>query len=446
MELSSDASQPSESSNSSRVEHFQFTGKAGEFFGIWFVNHTLTWLTLGIYSAWAKVRTLQYFYGNTSLAEGYFHFTAKPTAILRGRIIAFFLFLLYIVSDALTTTIAKWVAGAFVVAYIVFAPLLVILVLSFRARYSEWRGIKFRFYKNYKEGYWVYLQPILLQGLVVACLWLPFNSEKTETFLGLEPYQSEAADSEDDPAIAGELQWQTSKENDDSSDDYETGTSEDLDAENAWEEEVGVDEPGEDDYINPYLFIPSGLFAVLFILALPYFDFINQRFYCRNLRLGTAKFAYNGAVSHYYKAYVGWLLMLAVVAALWGLNWWLELKLWWLLIGITALFIPATQAYIKSIRYNLLLNHSTLAGKYPLQSNTRFLSLFWLMLSNSVVIALTFGFMTAWAKVRTVRYFLTRTAIEVEGEVSDIVAGDLQDPENPLGEEVADMFDLDVIG
>jgi uncharacterized membrane protein YjgN (DUF898 family) len=37
------------------VVPFEFTGKAGEYFGIWIVNVSLTLLTLSIYSAWAKV-------------------------------------------------------------------------------------------------------------------------------------------------------------------------------------------------------------------------------------------------------------------------------------------------------------------------------------------------------------------------------------------------------
>ena len=39
----------------------QFNGRGGEFFGIWIVNILLSIITLGIYSAWAKVRTKRYF-------------------------------------------------------------------------------------------------------------------------------------------------------------------------------------------------------------------------------------------------------------------------------------------------------------------------------------------------------------------------------------------------
>ncbi|ENY72193.1 hypothetical protein G114_09394 [Aeromonas diversa CDC 2478-85] len=50
-------------------------------------------MTLGIYSAWAKVRTQRYFYGSTELDGDRFEYLAEPLRILKGRIIA----LLYVV-------------------------------------------------------------------------------------------------------------------------------------------------------------------------------------------------------------------------------------------------------------------------------------------------------------------------------------------------------------
>ena len=72
-----------------------FTGKASEYFGIWIVNLLLSLLTLGIYSAWAKVRRKKYFYNNTLIENVGFDYHAKPLSILKGRIIAFVLFALY---------------------------------------------------------------------------------------------------------------------------------------------------------------------------------------------------------------------------------------------------------------------------------------------------------------------------------------------------------------
>ena len=71
-----------------------FTGKAGEYFGIWIVNLLLSIVTLGIYSAWAKVRRKKYFYNNTLIDGVGFDYHANPIAILKGRVIAFVLFVL----------------------------------------------------------------------------------------------------------------------------------------------------------------------------------------------------------------------------------------------------------------------------------------------------------------------------------------------------------------
>ena len=45
-----------------KVQQLSFTGTGSEYFRIWIVNLLFTILTLGIYSAWAKVRKLRYFY------------------------------------------------------------------------------------------------------------------------------------------------------------------------------------------------------------------------------------------------------------------------------------------------------------------------------------------------------------------------------------------------
>ena len=87
-----------DSSQGSRTLQFQFHGKAGEYFKIWIVNIALSILTLGIYSAWAKVRTRRYFYGNTSLDGSRFDYLADPLAILKGRMIVFAVILVYVVT------------------------------------------------------------------------------------------------------------------------------------------------------------------------------------------------------------------------------------------------------------------------------------------------------------------------------------------------------------
>ena len=73
----------------------EFHGKAGEYFRIWIVNILLTILTLGIYSAWAKVRNKQYFYASTTLDGSPFEYTANPITILKGRLVVVAVLVIY---------------------------------------------------------------------------------------------------------------------------------------------------------------------------------------------------------------------------------------------------------------------------------------------------------------------------------------------------------------
>ena len=59
----------------------RFGGSGAEYFRIWIVNVALTLATLGIYSAWAKVRREQYFHRHTSLSGAGFDSSEASQAI-----------------------------------------------------------------------------------------------------------------------------------------------------------------------------------------------------------------------------------------------------------------------------------------------------------------------------------------------------------------------------
>lgn len=65
----------------------RFSGLTSEYFSIWLSNLLLSIVTLGIYSAWAKVRRLQYFYNHTYLDDYAFGYHADGLQILKGRLI-----------------------------------------------------------------------------------------------------------------------------------------------------------------------------------------------------------------------------------------------------------------------------------------------------------------------------------------------------------------------
>lgn len=442
-------------------ERFLFKGDASEYFGIWIVNNTLTWLTLGIYSPWAKVRTLQYFQGNTELAGGRFQFTANPLTILRSRLIAVALMVLYIVVNNVDSTAANVALVAMIAAFFLFAPVLTILVMSFRLRYSEWRGISFKFNKDYAGAYRVYLLPIFFSAVTVLCLLLPFNSIEVEEALGIDRHLSHASDEgrlEDDLTdeldVDHDSKYNALKHGPDHEDyqDEKIGDEDwDISDDEYASEHDSAAEDGEDeeDYINPYLFIPSGAFLLLFLCLLPYFDFINTRFLSRNVRLGTARFRFTASAKDYYRFYGVWLITAIVVAGLWAVQITTDIMedfgLFSVLVILTIAYFPGSVAYLKSRRYNVLLSNTVIAEKHKLCATTPFLGMLFIMLTNSLAVFFTFGLMKPWARIRTVRFLLKHSSLEVNGSLDDFIA-EQKAESSAIGEEIADVFDLDLIG
>jgi len=149
---------------------FEFTGSGGEYFRIWIVNIALTLLTLGIYSAWAKVRRLQYFYRNTRVADASFDYHGRPLAILKGRIVAVVLLFLYNLALEFQSMLALVIA----VPVVVVLPWLLRQSLRFRLHYSSWRGLRFAFHGDALGAYRVFmLWPILtfVTLYVLGPLW-----------------------------------------------------------------------------------------------------------------------------------------------------------------------------------------------------------------------------------------------------------------------------------
>lgn len=146
---------------------FEFQGKASEYFRIWIVNVLLTILTLGIYSAWAKVRTKQYFYGNTILDGSPFEYTASPVAILKGRLVVAAILILY----AVCTSFYPSSEFAFYILFILVLPWLVMRSLMFNARYSTYRNLHFAFKDNLKSSYKVFLGVFILMVLTLGLLY-----------------------------------------------------------------------------------------------------------------------------------------------------------------------------------------------------------------------------------------------------------------------------------
>ncbi|RZA06904.1 MAG: DUF898 domain-containing protein [Proteobacteria bacterium] len=130
----------------------EFRGQAGEFFRIWIVNTLLTILTLGIYSAWAKVRTRRYFLGNTFLAGSAFDFHADPVKILKGRLIMGVLFAGY----AFGGRISMWIPGVAIGIFALLFPWIIVRSMAFNLSNTSHRNLRFGFKHDYRTSYKTY--------------------------------------------------------------------------------------------------------------------------------------------------------------------------------------------------------------------------------------------------------------------------------------------------
>ena len=148
---------------------FIFRGAAREYFRIWIVNLCLTIITLGIFSAWAKVRKKRYFYSHTIVDGTPFQYLAQPIPILKGRVIAVIGFLLYYLASTFFTSLLPYV----LVAGLVAAPWVIVRSAAFNARYSAFRNMTFKFHGSYIDALKaIYFSVIIPSVLIIAVLIL----------------------------------------------------------------------------------------------------------------------------------------------------------------------------------------------------------------------------------------------------------------------------------
>jgi uncharacterized membrane protein YjgN (DUF898 family) len=177
MESASGIDSSSPAASSRPPEPLRFTGNGAEYFGIWIVNLLLTLGTLGVYSAWAKVRRLQYFYRHTELAGSSFDFHGSPIRILIGRVIALVLFVLYNYSVRLHSPVTLVVFAGLAIAL----PWLLRNSFRFRLYNTSWRGTRFHFRGSVGGAYRVFLLNGFL-AVITLYLMAPFAHQRFKAY------------------------------------------------------------------------------------------------------------------------------------------------------------------------------------------------------------------------------------------------------------------------
>lgn len=161
-----------------RVVQPEFTAKAGEYFRIWIVNLFFTLITLGIYSAWAKVRKRRYFYGSTRVDGATFDYFASPKAVLKGRIVA----VIVLVAYALLGELYPMSRYVFWGLAVVMLPWLAVRALEFNARNSGWKGLRFDFVAGTAKAARTYAAMVALL-VVTLGLAMPWFMARMKSFI-----------------------------------------------------------------------------------------------------------------------------------------------------------------------------------------------------------------------------------------------------------------------
>jgi uncharacterized membrane protein YjgN (DUF898 family) len=155
----------------------RFSGRGSEYFGIWIVNLLLTIITLGIYSSWAKVRRMQYFYRHTELAGSTFDFHGRPLRMFYGRLIALGMFVVYSYSVRLHSLVTVLV----LVLLALVLPWLLRNSLRFRLYNTSWRGTRFHFKGTLAAAYRVFLLNGFLT-MITLYIMAPFMHQRLKAY------------------------------------------------------------------------------------------------------------------------------------------------------------------------------------------------------------------------------------------------------------------------
>jgi uncharacterized membrane protein YjgN (DUF898 family) len=367
-----------------RVKYrFAFRGSGAEYFRIWIVNLLLTIVTLGVFSAWAKVRRLRYFYGNTVLDDHAFDYHARPAAILKGRLIVFGAYVLFLIG----MQVYQPLLFALIPLAIVGIPWILLRSRRFQLRMTSWRNLRFDFGGRYAGALWAYTGWHLIAMGLFAVVWLarPTPLLFGLTFLAvslLYPFW-----------VHQRVRYSI---------DHASYGRECF----AFSASAG----------RFYSFCFAT--AVMSIAAYMMFSYL----FVSHSALGDSMHPaepLGGFELVIRSGPRGWLiLMLAAVAGF------------------------AIAAFYKAKLLNISFGGARI-GRGHLRSELEVSRLAWINVTNLLGIVVTFGAFYPWAKVRLVRYQVEHMYLDTEGRFADFLASP-QPETSALGEEAGDFFDMDL--
>lgn len=384
---------------SSQRHKIKFHGAGDSYFGLWLVNVFLSVITLGIYSAWAKVRTRRFFYGNTELAGDRFDYHAKPMQILIGRILV----ILGIVVFYVCLYSAEIVALVLALCFLALLPWIIVRNWRFQAIMSSYRGVRFNYHPRIGRACIVFfVLPVIiycvLLFLFMLCSRLMVMGAISQIFLAIMTFIVLSAFI----AVNGII----------------NALSYDLYVNNMFFGDAAF--KGE---MRKNVFVKFSLFATL--ISLPFLilavvaisSFIYDVFMISLTGNGDEMLTYT-ILANSGKLILAYILLLAG--------------------GMVV------RAYLIVVHRNYMFNQTSLNdGKIKLHSSMKVMPYLWLLFVNTLIIIFTLGLGTPFAHVRHARYMLE--TIEVEGDVESLAIHAHSDTaRSAVAEELVQMMDINV--
>ncbi|MFP5392461.1 MAG: YjgN family protein [Gammaproteobacteria bacterium] len=363
-------------------EGFQFTGTGSEYFRIWIVNLLLTVVTLGVYSAWAKVRRLQYFYRNTRVAGSTFYYHGKPGAILKGRVLAVGMVIAFKVALGVSPK-AGALTGA--VLLLVF-PWLLARSFRFRMANSSYRGLRLRFtgttVQAYRELGWL---PLLLGLMVVLVAGAASVSGWFVMVIGML-------------AVLVLLVLM-----------------------------VPLIHYGLKNYQHNHTYFGH----------MPFFSYMQKRQFV-SIYLRGAALLLLGSVTAGAFTYLTRPLYLALSGGTFG---WLVTLLYGMLNA--SAFYLLVRPYLESRIQNTVWSGTEL-GTHLFFSQASARKLCLIHATNLALIMLTLGLYKPFATIRLLKYRIESASLQLDGNLEDFLADQVGDNSGAIGQEAGDLFDLEI--
>ena len=193
--------------------------------------------------------------------------------------------------------------------------------------------------------------------------------------------------------------------------------------------------------------------------AAPYVKYSQIKFLVENTLYGSTPFTFTAKAKDFYKLYIkvfGGFLALFIITIAFGSM--LDLSSFFSkkateISDMPGLFFPlmifVVISYYLLIVYltteltNLTWNKTTITGN-SFKSVQNPFKVAWLLFTNLLAITLTCGLLTPWATVRMTRYRLECLSLETTNGISSFTCGDQNYTTTATGEEISDVFGIDI--